>query len=751
MTRFKFLFAVIAVAAITAGMPAAQAQESCGTGCLAHFVGAGSSAQFIMSAIAADQAAVNANTALYGGAGTIMHWSKKYSSTGPQGGELTDDRDSLGRILPETANVWAVWIENSGNVTDLWTDFSVDSTVGVRCFSAVQTNLVNGCGLVLLSAAGTGSDNAVLGTSQQALWPDGNNDVSIDAAAVAALNSGLQVNVGMTDIRPEDALFATNRAIAALNTTTYAGLGYTGPTKEIGAPIYTDQGVLQGTGSTGSIATPIGFALAGKKDPINGKGTVPAYTTYPLGAAPIIFITNNGSATGPAVVTNLVTGITPDLHVTGQKYPLANLFDGTTSCDTHNAAFGGPNDGGGTPLTLFLREPLSGTMNTTEFNLFRSFDNTNDSQEVGVTNPTRSPYNPLQLGCSGGHGTRSRAIGTGEVLGKASAYGLLDTNNSLGYVFWGWGNAGKFKGSAQFNYLTIDGVDPVWQDPTAYSTCQGGTAPNNDGAVCDATAEQCTAGTGGVAGTCTAGGSTNQTVPYCTTATCSVNLWGTGESFPNLRNGTYKAWSIYRWIAVPNSDTYGPAAVAQEAQNYVDQDIADFVPFSACAPGQLSCATPTDGLAVFRSHFTPKGVSLTGVCTLSNGSVTTANSSDGGNTLGGGTECGGDVGGLVYGPFGTTGPAVGYVLWTATLTAGKGYKVTWKQGDKFVTTWSPGSDITLAGQVVQLETNSTATTLYVNAPNPGSATIAVSFAGPAITHGAASATQDGTPYHNKHQ
>ncbi len=223
--------------------------------------------------------------------------------------------------------------------------------------------------------------------------------------------------------------------------------------------------------------------------------------------------------------------------------------------------------------------------------------------------------------------------------------------------------------------------------------CVGGTTA---GQVCG-TAETC--GGGGI---CTPGGSTAQTVPYCNSTNCTSDLWDAytdantgytvpaGVTYPNIRNGLYKAWSIYRWVTTATSDPYGPSLVSQEAQNYVDGDVADFVPFSACAPGTgSSClpANPTDGLAVYRSHFKPTGV--TEVCTPDpdNGAASGANLLDGGNSLGGGPECGGDVGGLINGgtqaAFGTNSPTVMQITWKSTLTAHKGYQITHKNGDAF--------------------------------------------------------------------
>jgi len=715
MTRLKSLFAAVVVTAIVAVVPAANAQT-------VHFVGAGSSAQFLMAAIATDQAACTASgqtspCTATGGTGTIKHWNAK------NGGYVSDNRDTLNRITNEVGNINLVWIEDiSGNVTDAWFLISVDSTVGVRTFSAqekVGGVQVSGGQVQITVATSYPSDKLV---SPQTLWPDNAADAALTTNALNAINTsvsgGVHVNVGLTDIRAEDALFATTRALTALNTTTWAGLGYVGPTGNIGAPIFTAQG-------TGTNATPIKFGLSGQKDPFNTTYEVPPYISIPIGAAPIVFIANNnGSSTFPK---NLITGVSPGLHYNvnppQQTYPLEQLFAGVVPCTTDAGAFGGNDDGGGTALTLFLREPLSGTMNTTEYSLFRSFGDNGvapansayGSQETGIINPTRAPYNPLNLGCPTA-GNRERSIGTGEVVGKAGVDGLLNVPNSLGYIFFSFANASKFGGSANFNYMTLDGVDPL------------------------------------------ALGTANQELPNCSGTTCPASLWSGSLSYPHLRDGTYKAWSIYRWLTVPNSDPFGPAAVAQAAQDYVDSDVADFVPFQACPSGDttpICSSTNPDGLEVYRSHYTQSGF------TAVNGNATHANTLDNGNTLGGGdsacpgtanscactgattlpnnsgatctssasctgtgatcavVENGGDMGGLIEGPFGTTLTTTnGYVITTNVLTTGKGYKVTWKGGTKFKagTSWEGGS-ITINGVAYTISSctscSLTATVLYV--------------------------------------
>jgi len=88
MTRVKFMFAALAAAAIISVPSASFAQESCGSGCTAHYVGAGSSAQFLMSAVAQDQAALDANSALYGNANTVKHFTLK------NGAYISDSRNA---------------------------------------------------------------------------------------------------------------------------------------------------------------------------------------------------------------------------------------------------------------------------------------------------------------------------------------------------------------------------------------------------------------------------------------------------------------------------------------------------------------------------------------------------------------------------------------------------------------------------------------------------------------------------------
>lgn len=722
MTRFKFLLAAVIVAAIVACTSVAFASGTgtppCVTGAAnCHVIGDGSSAQFLTAALGADNLALtipgvgvpttssnSSNCNTEGDAQAVYHWSFK------NGANILDERAG-GLINPQLGNIWVVWVAacsdatGATNITDIWTDVSEDSTVGVRTYF--------GRGVIQVITP-TGSAGNLIGKA--ALWTDNASDVAALPSGVASAlgtssagTANATVNVGLTDIRPEDALFATERTNSKLVTTTYAGLGYYTASPNIGTAISTSQG-------TGTSAQPVNFALSGGTDPITGA-TAPTGITIPIGAAPIVFVFNNGNA--GSYPTDLASGVTPGLKETGQKYPLANLYDGTTDCSNTNPAFDGFYGGTPTPtnINLVLREPLSGTMNTTEFNLFRSYGNPDDSQEKGV-NPANANNNPLNLPCASG-GKRERAIGTGEVVTA-----VLNNANTLGYIFWSFSNAAKYAGGASYNYLTIDGVDPI-----GLSSAAAQTLPN-----------------------CPTGSATN----------CPASLWTDSYSFPNVRNGSYKAWSLLRWVVPADiqdeSDPYGPAHLAYATENVVDSTVADYVPFAAgaCTSGSNTgqycqendqcgsggACTLNDSLDVYRSHFERCGVykltKTTGMSTACestsdeipgvNGPATAGSSS--GNSLGGNDdtgsvyEAGGDVGGLVEGPFDVSSTtAFGYVKTSGTAHTEKGctgssYEVTWEYGTKFNSSFA-GTSLTINGTPGYTVCKySSATAVYVQ-PDPG--------------------------------
>jgi hypothetical protein len=617
MKKLSIFCAALVAASSMSVVPVSQAQGTgtppCATGSTnCHFVGAGSPLQFTAAALAADELAFNHLTTGNTNGTCTFHY------TGGAAGNIIDNRDPLGRIVPENGKLWVVWVamQDGGscassvgdtNVSDVWAGLGVESAVGVRSFLATEPGGSSGVpGAQLQVVTGISAGNLI---SPASLWTDGNADVALPATVAAAIGTDsaggtdVHVNAGLTDLRPEDVLFATTRATMALNTTNYGGLGYQGPNPNIGFPIHSSQ--------SSAAATPIKFRLSGN-DPISGL-PVRSFSTSPIGAAPVVFVYNNGGSYD-SNAANLSTGVN-GLGTVGGPYNLAHLFDGTTVCGTGNAALGGA---GAQNINLVLREPISGAMNSAEFSLFRTIGNTTDSQEVGVINPTRSPFNPLKLACAGGGGMRLRAIGNDEAIST-----VKNNAHTLGYTFFSFGNASSLSG-AGYQYLTLDSVDPL-------------ALP----------------------------GTTNQQLPNCVGMSCPSTLWTGSLSFPSLRKGTYKAWSMYRWLVDPSTsgDTLGPQALAQAAQDLVDSTVADFVPFAT--------STNNDGLEVYRSHFTQSAVTCTvsGTC---NGNATTPNTLDGGNTLGGGPEAGGDMAGLTIGwDYGTVNTVNFGLLGKVTRTGGR--------------------------------------------------------------------------------
>ena len=219
----------------------------------------------------------------------------------------------------------------------------------------------------------------------------------------------------------------------------------------------------------------------------------------------------------------------------------------------------------GVPVTTVQREPISGTMNTAEFTEFQAFgEGVEDSQENGVTT------NPLNQTCTAGGGKRTRAIGTGELVSSVAA-----VPNSIGYAFFGYGNFSKIANMTGYRYETVDGVDPIF---SKYTTGE---------------------------------------LPACT-APCPATP---GSSFPNLRNGTYKSWSVLRVVTDKVGANYtNTSNLVSATQANVNSTVPDFVPFHAVGGDP--------GLLLYRSHYTQSGIAPN-------------------NGLSGQTESGGDVGGCI--------------------------------------------------------------------------------------------------------
>ena len=347
-----------------------------------------------------------------------------------KGASAIDGRSSS--IPVETGNIWVVW---NNAVTTVCAYFAIDATVGAQLYFA--------------------SPRATLSIPSSEVGANGQNliptltDTPLSQAVYNALN-GTTFNAVILDGRPEDALFAETRALAALDTVHYNGLGY-GP-GPIGIPI-------QSTFSTSEV-TPVAFALGGP-DPITGQ-TVPGWTATRLGAGPEIIFVNTGNTGSTGDFSNVaafqnVNRFELTLALNG-SLPYTRDLSPTSGLDAQ-------------PLNVVLRDPLAGAYNTLEFCIPRSVE-INSTQELGV-NPTAAGANPLNLTSAGG-GWRKRSLSSSEMV---SQVGNNSNGNSLGYTFWSTGNFASVVGNTR--YLTVDGVDPLFPSyaggsfPTCTAPCPG--------------------------------------------------------------------------------------------------------------------------------------------------------------------------------------------------------------------------------------------------------------------------------------
>jgi len=394
----------------------------------------------------------------------------------------------------------------------------------------------------------------------------------------------LLVNAAASDIRPEDALFATCRANSKLGggTDGLAGLGYGANASGVCAKFGATLADLVGSdiqsaypGST-STAHVLAFAITGK-DPFTGT-TVPAGTTVSVGASPVIFIVSRTGALAGA------TNITDDEAQT--------IFSGA-DCD------GSVVGGAGGPVSVYLREPLSGTMNTTEYSVFRYWNVSGKSQETGVAS-----QNPLSHTCTAG-GSRYRAIGTGESVKSVLNSNANHGNDGIAYAFFSYGNISSIANNSSYGYLTLNGIDGIFHKYGASPSIDPGQ-PSTPGVLPAAA---------------------NLPSSCAGAFPCPESkIWSGNLSFPNLRNGSYRAWSNLRSI------TNGPTLSLLEtlitgSQTYAVNSTPDFVP-------AIKVGSTDPGLPLLRSHYTQEGVAPVNIST--------------------GGDRGGDAGGCILTNSGTT-------------------------------------------------------------------------------------------------
>jgi hypothetical protein len=567
MSRMKSLFAVLVLIAIVGVVPRASAQTV-----TLKLVISGSSALWQTMALGA----FNNGTSIVSGGGTTCHWTSASNVV-----NLTDSRTTVPNN--DAGTLWVVWDNDCGTgsnaTTNVWAFNKVDSVVGDRCYFAAPK-----CTMSAPTAnINTSGSNQI--TLPGSIWGGSAADVTMPAAIQAEFTSGATpVNAAATDIRPEDAAFAACRVNSALGASTVGGsasdnldgLGYnsnnaagvcavfsasTAQAKGLGTPI--KSGYPASTGQANVLA----FNLTGK-DPITNTALPAAFTVTTVGAAPIVFIVERDKGQ----LTN-VTNAT--------EVQLQQVFSGT---ECNASAFGSTFSGS---INIFLREPLSGTMNTTEATVFRRPTVYPEavlglSQEKNVNGAVNNPLAGNSGTCVSGGGARYRAVGTSEEVKSVLNSGSVFTakQDGIGYTFFSYGNVSSIANNTAYGYLQLNGVDPIFQ---SYGSTMDPGQPTTAGTLPAAANLPATCAGGAGAFPCN-----------------EVNIWKNGFSFPNLRNGTYRAWSLLRLVATGTAST-NAAALVKASNAFVVTTVPDYVS-NAAVTGTLDL-----GLKLLRSHYQQKG------------------------------------------------------------------------------------------------------------------------------------------------
>lgn len=590
MSRLKSLFAIALLIAVAGIVQQANAVTNTAT---IKLMVAGSSALWQSMALGAYGFNATGNPICPPGAvKPCFHYTSNTFS-------LNDNRPATfagqSKVVDANNGIWIIWdshvttTASSGTFStpNVWAFIKVDTAVGDRCYFAHPRcfTTTNGSWVApnqQISSALWGADtdpNSCGGTC---------NGAPVVSAFQAA--TGVVVGAAASDIRPEDALWATCRVNSALSGDTL-GLGYNTAIPAGQCPTSaTAKTALAGTDiisevNSGHTAHAVAWNISGT-DPYSGQA-IPAFTSVSIGAEPIVFVAGlTGASTLPSVT-----------NVTDSQ--VQNVFSGTNCNATALGA-------GADPLDVFMREPLSGTMNTVEYTVFAYPDFSGTSQETGVGTPTGTS-NPLNKACAGGGGTRKRGIGTGDIV-----TGIFNdqaaSNDSIGYIFFSYGNVTNggatghpINDSANFKYFTLNGVDPIFHkyiSDTAHVAFADPGQPTNFVGEIPGPADF-----SGIAG--------------CTASTCAENkIWNGGLSFPNVRNGQYRAWSILRIVSDGANLTTAKGLVTL-SNEYAAGYIPDYAPVVA-VPVHTTGAiiNPADpGLFLLRSHYQQKdnnGVSLGG-------------------------------------------------------------------------------------------------------------------------------------------
>jgi len=515
----------------------------------------GSSAQFLEAGLGANYTS--------GGINAPCVWSVSSSN-------IVATDTSVTPSAVDKGSAWVEWTKGGGtcavpgSTSLIYAYLNTDSVVGNRCLfnSTCTISYAPGSGTAPSGLILTGG-TANCGTTGECTLP----------AVIANKLTNVRPNVAATDIRPEDAEFAISRALHPCGSPVVSGSQYLG----LG---YSNGGVIDSAVSTKAFNV-VYFLLPS------------SYNVTLVGAtAELVAVHGDGTGTGFATSGNL------------SNSTLAKMLDGTIETT--------PNGGA---ANVLLREPLSGTYNTMEYNIPNATGNTvgitpasanKTSQDVGLNQAVAqrncsdngtgtAAVTTLKFTNSTTGATRLRAIGTGEELSEVGSYanGKGGTNN-LGYSFWSVANFASLGTVARTGFYTVDDVDPLDKTSCSYT----GVIPT----------------TGSAALACV--------------------------DMHNVGNGTYPIWSLLRMVNTNTSISSTVATLASAEQHFVSFNTTTSRP-DFIVPSSMS---------VVRSHFVPPvptGDSFKyyepASTSIANGDAQLGN----GRTACTSPELGGDVGGVV--------------------------------------------------------------------------------------------------------
>ena len=571
MNKKLLVVALACMAVAFTGSAFAQASE-CANGATLQAVIVGSSAQFNTFAYSAIDL-INSSTGLNTGPANLFS-VKGVTTAGFYTAAIQDIRAGAFNAL-DSASLWVIWDTPTGsNACNVFAYYSVDSTVGNRAFFAatdyvVSSKTYSGAGVwpclngqtaapcnntdASLSTSGfcTGkcSQNLVGGLSDTNAAPNDILPTTVFTelsspvtptstgvppaycgqlgAAGSTSNFWCYFNAAGTDIRPEDAFWATQRLIVNAVASGMTGLDYNNSNCTIGSGGPGSQTascqIYDSFGQKGTFNA-LKFNITGK-DPYVAAATVPGYTTLSVGASPVLVGVANADTSGFGKTYTDVNSKTVYLFDNILRKKLAFIFEGSTYCtgdilpgaplacegtdSKGNSIPYGCGYGSGAALQVVHREPLSGTYNTFEFTGVRSMTGSYNSatsklsttawtsddeggQEMwaaaasgDVTNAAAYPYfiDPGSTSMGWSAGALASACG-----GNIASFGGINiagvptgTQNCADPLFISGANLSKKPNCASGNYLRLRAIGTGQEVPDLLGLNNSGAAVVSDG------------------------------------------------------------------------------------------------------------------------------------------------------------------------------------------------------------------------------------------------------------------------------